>query len=387
MNILDTLCFMNCFTGASNIIDVSERCFEEINQWGQIIPLQKFIALDFYTKCIDAIDRYFQYPSFFSGLIGYFTILATDHWTDAERNCLKDPELIKTLQTQAEDIILLGWNSRNNNPTIGVGQLDTLIETLHVMNKCTISSGEEIMDTSSSICSIFENQWIKNSFNHLQAYSKANPMTSDMVERFIALSQGNYYELNKFMESISPFFKKRMNTFLSSYGNFKVKPENFKTLVMLAKLKGPSYKTLKDQLAWCNGSDNPVMSFDEYGVGHLPATSTYDSFVSSGIFVKRKQEQLRFKEIYEILTKFARNEELSHLFFMVNLFNSDELRNLQNQYQYLLVKKLAEFKHLFGAENGDQALCCLKNLFSEYISLSGRFIASLKNECENLKID
>ena len=72
--------------------------------------------------------------------------------------------------------------------------------------------------------------------------------------------------------------------------------------------------------------------------------------------------------------KFARNEDVAHLFFMTLLFNSDETRHFQNQYQYLLVKKLAKNRRYWGTDSGDSALCLLENLFGEYITLADRFM-------------
>ena len=59
---------------------------------------------------------------------------------------------------------------------------------------------------------------------------------------------------------------------------------------------------------------------------------------------------------------------------MTLLFNSDETRHFQNQYQYLLVKKLAENRGYWGTDSGDSALCLLENLFGEYITLADRFV-------------
>ena len=368
------------FTGASNIIDIQVRRFEEVNQWGQIIPLQNFAALDLYTKCIDAIDTHFQYPSFFSGLIMYYTILTTDHWTHAQKSSLKDPQLIKSLQTQAEDIILLGWNSRNNDPTVGVGQLNTLVQTLHAMDKSMNCRVEDIMNPSSAVCSVLENQWIKSSFCRFQSNARTHQISSDIIKYLISFSNGNYEALHNFMTVSVPFFKKRWDTHLSSYGNYQLSLENVQTLVMIYGLKGPAFEKLKDNLAWLTGSNNPELSYDQFGVGNASTHSSYDVFASTGVFVKVKGEQLRFKEVYETLITVMRNEDVSHLFLMAVLFNSDETKHLQNQYQFLLVKKLAEFKNILGAENGDQALCSLKSLFTEYVTLSGRFLSSLKNQ-------
>ena len=115
-------------------METQQRTFEEINQWGQVIPNEKFVALDIYTRCIEAINQHFQYPSFFSALIGYLIFFSTDHWSSAQKAALKNPGLVQCLQEQAESIILLGWNTNNTNPSVGIAQLDTLVKTLATMS-------------------------------------------------------------------------------------------------------------------------------------------------------------------------------------------------------------------------------------------------------------
>ena len=331
--------------------------------------------MDIYARCVEAIDENFQYPPFFSCLIGYYAIFTTEHWTEGQKNSLKDPKLIKDIQKQAEDIILLGWNNRNTDANVGVGQLDTLIKTLDIMNQINSATGEDITDTSSTICSLLENQWIEGSYSRFKQHFRANQWTSDLIKCFVDMSQDNFTGYGNVKDSLVQLLKKRFEHILGSFGSLKLSMRNFQTLTMFCALKGHSFQNLKEQMAWNMGSENPLAAYDELAVNGLPVVSLYNVFLFSGAFGKRKEEQLRFKEVSEILMKFASNEQISHLFFMTILFNSDETRSLQNQYQYLLVKKLAEFKHLFGVSNGDQALCSLKNLFAEYISLSERFFA------------
>ena len=177
--------------------------------------------------------------------------------------------------------------------------------------------------------------------------------------------------------------KLRLESVMKHFGNFKLDISNFQILLLLSSLKGPSYPGLKQQLAWGNGNENPWTSGDEFGVGDLPVISLYDTFVATGAFAKRKHEQLRFQEVIDFLMKFVRNEEISHLFYMSVLMNNDETRQIQSQYQYLLVKKLAEFCPQFGACNGDQALCYLKNLFTEFMDLSKRYLSDFSISEEN----
>ena len=360
-------------------METQQRTFEEINQWGQVIPSRKFVALDIYTRCIEAINQHFQYPSFFSALIGHLIFLSTDHWSLAQKAALKNPGLVQCLQEQADSIILLGWNINNTDPRVGIAQLDTLVKTLatmsHMAQVGSSQNGEEINEISSNICSILENKWIEESFVRFQSNSRKHQWSAEIIHCFIQMSKNNFSNYLNISGSLVDLVYKRYSSLLATFGDFKLNMTKFQRLLMFAALKGHSYESLKGQLAWNTGSLDPSAIFDHFNVGTLPVVSLYDTFNSTGAFVHKKREALRFKAVSDNLMKFARNEDVAHLFFMTLLFNSDETRHFQNQYQYLLVKKLAEHRRFLGADSGDSALCLLENLFGEYITLADRFIA------------
>ena len=360
-------------------METQQRTFEEINQWGQVIPSEKFVALDIYTRCIEAINQHFQYPSFFSALIGYLIFFSTDHWSSAQKAALKNPGLVQCLQEQAESIILLGWNTKNTNPSVGIAQLDTLVKTLATMSHMALvgssQCGEEINEISSNICSILENKWIKESFVRFQINSRKHQWSAEIIHCFIKMSKNNFSNFNNISSSLVTLVYKRYSSLLATFGDFKLNMTKFQRLLMFGALKGTSYESLKAQLAWNTGSLNPSALIDPFNVGALPVVNLYTVVNSAGTFVHKKREALRFKDVSDNLMKFARNEDVAHLFFMTLLFNSDETRHFQNQYQYLLVKKLAENQRYLGADSGDSALCLLENLFGEYITLADRFIA------------
>ena len=338
------------------------------------------MALDIYTRCIEAINQHFQYPSFFSALIGYLIFLSTDHWSSAQKAALKNPGLVECLQEQAESIILLGWNTNNTDPTVGIAQLDTLVKTLATMAHMAMvgssQSGEEINEISSNVCSILENKWIEESFVRFQSNSKNHQWSTEIIHCFIQMSKNNFSWYSNISGSLVNLIHKRYSSLLAQFGDFKLNMTKFQRLLMFAALKGHSYESLKGQLAWNTGSLDPSALTDHFNVGTLPVVSLYDTFNSTGAFVHKKREALRFKDVSDNLMKFARNEDVAHLFFMTLLFNSDETRHFQNQYQYLLVKKLAENRRYLGTDSGDSALCLLENLFGEYITLADRFIAT-----------
>ena len=59
---------------------------------------------------------------------------------------------------------------------------------------------------------------------------------------------------------------------------------------------------------------------------------------------------------------------------------------LQNLYQHLLVKKLAETCFGFGGQNGDHTLCLLKRLVMDYTQLFGRFNIEIKKDMQKVTL-
>ena len=341
--------------------------------------------MDIYVRCMEAINQHFQYPSFFSALVGHYIFLSTDHWSTAQKAALKNQDLITSLQSQAESIILLGWNTNNTDPSVGVGQLDTLVKTLATVAHMVCSkSGEEINEVSSNICSILENKWIEESFVRFQNNSRQYNWSAEIIHCFIQMSKNNFSSYSSISDSLVSLLHKRYSSFLAQFGDFQLEMSKFQRLIMFAALKGHSYKSLKGQMAWNTGSLDPSELYDQFNVGDLPVVSLYDTFNSTGAFVHKKREAIRFKEVSDNLMKFVRIESLAHLWFMTLLFNGEKTRSFQHQYQYLLVKKLAENQKYLGTESGDSAWLMLENLFGEYIALADRFIAVTFEEQSDL---
>ena len=90
--------------------------------------------------------------------------------------------------------------------------------------------------------------------------------------------------------------------------------------------------------------------------------------------MKRKHDQFRFLKLVDELLKYISNDEVLHLFLMSLLFDNAESRALQEQYHYLLVKKLNMDCERYGAESGNHALNILKSYTNEYVEITIRFL-------------
>ena len=369
------------------MLEAQQRSFPEINDWGQIIPKKHIVSLDIFGRCIEAINQHFQYPPFFTALIGFYILLTIEHWTDKERSCLKDPHKINQLQKQTEDTILLGWNERNSDATVGVGQLDTLIKTLNVMSRMCNPQNQlgELCDVTSTICSMLENQWIKQSSDMLLKALNTYQYDNEIVHCLIDMAQFKYDSFHKHKGKLNEIFKLRMETFMKNFGDFKVESHNLQTLAMLCSIKDSSFQNLKESIAWQMGSSAPNLAVDHFGIASMPVNDILGLFKSSGNFVKRNHLQFSFNQVVKQITQFIRKDDIFHLFMMSLLFDNTETRDLQNQYQYLLVKKLSENNDSIGAENGDHAFCIMKSCFSEYMKLTERFASYAYAEAQEKK--
>ena len=368
------------FLGTYGVLNTQRRSFEVVNRWGHIIPVKNHMSSSIFIKCIHAIDLYFQYPPFFTGLIGYYALLTIDHWTDEQKNCLKEPNLIKDMQKEAEDIILLGWNEKNSDSSVGVGQLNTLTKTLDIMKRVSNSNTfqcediKDIKDTISTVCSVMENEWIKESLGLLKEAFQTHPYSPQLIKLYIEMSQNKYDSWEQGKGELQEVYSNRMNTFFQNFGkSFKINSGSMMTISMFIGVHNQLLPNLKEQLAWSMGL--PQQDEDLYGVTSLPVVSLLGLLQSTGNFVCRKQEQFRFNQVVNDLKVFAQSEEISHLIIMSLAAIDETTGSLQKHYSTLLVKKLSEDCHLYGAETGDHALCILRSLLTEYVGLMERFVS------------
>ena len=350
--------------------EAQERPLYEVNKWGQIVPLN-FVSLSIYGQCINALICHFQYPQYFSVFIGNYLLCSTDHFTKEQVGKIKDLEKVMELQVLAREIIQFGWNQENSNSRVAIGELETLLQTL-----CTMSHVSKQVHVSheplSTVCSMAENQWIQQSVNMMRSAFQACMDQELVFKCVVPAAQGNYEAYLQNQVQWYSWLGKRFQGVLNNFGSFDLNLNTFQTVCMCLYAKAESFDNVKEQIEWLRGDENPRRTFDEMMISHIPATDCYKGMVHVGAFVHRKRDQLRFKEIYVDLKKILKDDNVAHLLLMSILFNSDETQTLQNLYQHLLVKKLAEICSDFGGENGDHMLCLLRGLFKEYIELIGR---------------
>ena len=363
---------------------VKERSIFEVNRWGHIIPLN-FGSLSIYGQCIMRTVDHFQYPQCFSALVGNFLLCNTQHFTQQQINSLKNHEKIKDLQVLAKEIIQFGWNQDNSNPNVVVEKLDALLDTLCTMSqvsKQTFTSFEPL----STICSNVENQWIQQSSKMMKSVFQDISDGGFLAHISVPSAQGKYDSYIQNQAQMFSLFSKRMQEVLNRLGTIPLKMDNFSYSVYFVFAKSEAFTSLKDQVDYLTGFNNSSETLDGQEMSQLPTTNCYTFLEDIGVFVHRKQEKLHFKKIHDTLRDILRNDDVCHLFIMSIILNTDEARSLQNFYNHLLVKKLAEICLGFGEENGDKMLCLFRKLAIDYTQLFGRFNLEMKKDFQKVAL-
>ena len=363
---------------------IKERSLFEVNKWGQIIPLN-FVSLGIYGQCINALFDNFQYPQCFSVFIGYFLLCTTKHFTQEQLNSLEDSEKVKGLEVYAKEIIQFGWTKEASSLNVAVGELDTLVQTL-----CTISQVSKQTATCfepvSAVCSLVENQWIQQSSKMMKSVFQDIPDGGFLPYCFIPAAKGDYGDTVQIQAKWFSLFFTRAQGILKKWGATKLDIDNFDVYARCLVTKTEGFDNLKYQIDYLNGSNDNQKTFDEMLMSQLPPSSTYKFLLHTGVFVHRKGEQLRFKDVCDKLINILSNDDVCHLFLMSILLNTDATRSLQNLYQHLLVKKLGEVCLDLDGENGDQKLCLLRRLVMDFIQLFGRFNLHFKKDMQKVTI-
>ena len=363
---------------------VKERSIFEVNKWGHIIPLN-FGSLGIYGQCVNALFDHFQYPQCLSVLVGNFLLCTTQHFTQHQINSFKNPDKIKDLQVLAKEVIQFGWNQENSNPNVVVGELDTLLNTLLTISQVSKQTFT-YFEPLSTICSLVENQWIQESSKMMKSVFQDISDGGFLAHISVPSAQGKYDLYLQNQGQMFSLFSIRMQEVLNKLGNYQLNMDNFCYSFYFVAAKSEAFATLKDQVDYLTGFHSPSETLEGQEMSQLPTSNCYKFLEDIGVFVHRKQDKLQFKKIHDTLKNILRNDDVCHLFIMSIILNAEEARSLQNLYNHLLVKKLAEICFDFGEENGDNMLCLFRNLATDYTQLFGRFNLEMKKDMKKVNL-
>ena len=365
----------------SSGLDMPEKSLLEVNRWAQLIPQKRHKMLarnEIFKRCLNTIGMEYQYHQSLSGLIGFLIILATNHWADCARLTLKQLEKLENLQRQAEELFLLAWNEQSDQVMTSNGQLAMLFDNLNLMSLVSRvpddDQNENISNISTEFCTMIENQWVEHSIVKFQKCCQKNQMTELMIQCCLNSGKSNYDLYQQVKMQFYQMQIKRCNDLMADFG-LTLDFEASQMFMMFCYIKIGSFYNVKDHIEWGMGNIKLEFTSDDYVQSNSRALSIYDLLKLDGAFVGKEREALQFKEIQEELSAFIEIQDVSHLFMMSLLFDSDDKRHLQHQYQRVLTKKLAENCQTLGAQNGDDAMATLTSLFKEYLTFTVKFQA------------
>ena len=359
--------------------DIPEKSLLEVNRWAQLIPQKrhKMLArIEIFKRCLNTIKMEYQYPQSLSGLIGFYFILATNHWADCAKLTLKQPERLENLQRQAEELFLIGWNEQSDQ--VSTGQLVVLVDNLNLMSLVSRvpdvdhHQNENMSKISTEFCTELENQWVDYSIYKYQKTCHKNQMTEQMIHCCLNSGKGNYDLYQQVKVQFYQIQVKRCHDLMADLG-LTLDLAAAQVFMMFSYIKVASFYSVKDHIEWGMGNIKLEFTSDDYIQSHSRALSIYDVLKLDGAFVGKEKQALQFKEIQEELCAFIEIPDVSHLFMMSLLFDSDDKRHLQHQYQRVLTKKLAENCQTLGAQNGEDAMATLISLFKEYLTFTVKF--------------
>ena len=103
-----------------------------------------------------------------------------------------------------------------------------------------------------------------------------------------------------------------------------------------------------------------------------------------GVFVHRKKEAVQFKQIIQQLLPFVKIEHVGYLLLFSMAFDHDLTRELQQQYQRVLTRKLSAHVEALEVETGDQALQKLEYMVGKFMAISARMASDISEDIENV---
>ena len=336
-----------------------------VNQWGDIMPanIETYI---FIWRCFSIIQREHQYPVSFNAVIGYYIILSTQHWPQAQLRQLTDLEKVKELHSSAEQVFLYAWNTYCTSLSNTGGQLDSFIKTLYSMVCTSTGNFSSSMVKSAVICTTEENQWIRESMHKMNQAFQSVQYDEMLIQDLIEISLGDFTHYERYTLRYGPNAKSRLERILSGFGERQLNMANFQTLVLLQIMKGSSFPNLDEQMSFLLG-----LSDHGLAVSDMPAASFYTVLCQQGAFDQQQRAHRQLLKAWGQLVVFLKDDVICHLIMMTILLDMPSTQNEMNRYQGCLLKKLNAFSDDAGYESGHQAYHSFFSNFHKVIRLMG----------------
>ena len=328
-----------------------------------------------FSHCVGAVQKYFAFDPSLTPIVGYKLTLAKDHSPVSDQILMSDYQGIKPPKE------LLGMGTTTDETS---GQLEFLVHNLTTMSLIAFNDSLSnkqigIKQPSTEDCTTLECQWAEHSLDQLKRIFEDNQIDCAMINSCI--DHGVTGKIDMHMDQkahISNLFKRRFDLFLSQFGgNVMLSSTQFARVFTFFYFRVALFDGIQDCIRWAIGTGTFEMDLD------LPNFNLFNCFKDMGVFVHKKREALHFKQVTEELMNLARVDETVPDLFLVSLI-LDNVGRLyqQQQFQRVLVKKLSEHTDRLNVESGDEALCKMQYLFSNYLSICSRLASGISEDVQ-----
>ena len=328
-----------------------------------------------FSHCVEAVQKYFAFEPSLTPIIGYKLTLAKDHSPVSDQILMSDYQGIKPPKE------LLGMGTTTDETS---GQLEFLLHnsttmSLIAFNESLSNKQIGIKQPSTEDCTTLECQWAEHSLDQLKRIFEDNQIDCAMINSCI--DHGVTGKIDMHMDQkahMANLFKRRFDLFLGQFGgNVMLSSTQFARVFTFFYFRVALFDRIQDCIQWAMGTGTFEMDLD------LPNFNLYNCFKDMGVFVHKKREALHFKQVTEELMNLARVDETVPDLFLVSLI-LDNVGRLyqQQQFQRVLVKKLSQHTDRLNVESGDEALCKMQYLFSNYLSICSRLASGISEDVQ-----
>ena len=328
-----------------------------------------------FSHCVEAVQKYFAFEPSLTPIIGYKLTLAKDHSPVSDQILMSDYQGIKPPKE------LLGMGTTTDETS---GQLEFLFHNLTTMsliafNESLSNKQIGIKQPSTEDCTTLECQWAEHSLDQLKRIFEDNQIDCAMINSCI--DHGVTGKIDMHMDQkahMANLFKRRFDLFFSQFGgNVMLSSTQFARVFTFFYFRVALFDRIQDCIQWAMGTGTFEMDLD------LPNFNLFNCFKDMGVFVHKKREALHFKQVTEELMNLARVDETVPDLFLVSLILDNSARLYQQQqFQRVLVKKLSQHTDRLNVESGDEALCKMQYLFSNYLSICSRLASGISEDVQ-----
>ena len=318
-----------------------------------------------FCQAINAIEKHYGYHYNYIPLIGYNLMICTDQPSQMLENLvpIKGDQsfgplgLMRYVLVNLESFICHDLSSQPKD----LNQL------------CEYSSAVKDIDL----------RWIEKSVQKLNNIFQENQVNNDYIQAHVRIGQsGNFDEYIAIKGYVVNMFKHRFDLLVAPH-NIQLSLANLGKILMFSAIIASGFDSMFENVQWDMGYAIQQPEEADQALANLPNYSLYEGYQQMGAFVHRKKEAIEFKQIIQQLLPFVKIEHVGYLLLFSMAFDHDLTRELQQQYQRVLTRKLSAHVEALEVETGDEALQKLEYMFGKFMAISARMASDINEDIEN----